>query len=45
MTRVVVIGDVMLDVVTRLSGPVAPGSDSPARVVFQGGGQGANTAA
>ena len=45
MTRVVVVGDVMLDVVTRLSGPVAPGSDSPARVAFQGGGQGANTAA
>jgi ribokinase len=45
MTRVVVVGDVMLDVVTRLSGPVAPGSDSLARVAFQGGGQGANTAA
>jgi sugar/nucleoside kinase (ribokinase family) len=45
MTRVVVLGDVMLDVVTRLSGPVAPGSDSPARIAFEGGGQAANTAA
>ena len=45
MTRVVVLGDVMVDVVARLDGPVAPGSDSPARVAFQGGGQAANTAA
>jgi ribokinase len=45
MTRVVVVGDVMVDVVARLGGPVAPGSDSPARVAFQGGGQAANTAA
>jgi ribokinase len=45
MTRVVVLGDVMVDVVTRLSGPVAPGSDSPARIAFEGGGQAANTAA
>ncbi len=45
MRRVVVVGDVMVDVVTRLSGPVAPGSDSPARIAFEGGGQAANTAA
>jgi ribokinase len=45
VTRVVVLGDVMVDVVTRLSGPVAPGSDSPARIAFDGGGQAANTAA
>jgi ribokinase len=45
MTRVVVLGDVMVDVVARLSGPIAPGSDSPATVVFEGGGQAANTAA
>jgi sugar/nucleoside kinase (ribokinase family) len=44
MTRLVVLGDVMVDVVARLDGPVAPGSDSPARVAFQGGGQAANTA-
>ena len=34
MTRVVAVGDIMVDVVTRLSGPVAPGSDSPARIAF-----------
>lgn len=45
MSRIAVVGDVMVDVVTRLSGPVAPGSDSPARVALEGGGQGANTAA
>jgi ribokinase len=45
MTRVVVLGDVMVDVVTRLSGPIAPGSDSPATVAFEGGGQAANAAA
>lgn len=45
MTRVVVLGDVMLDVVARLSGPLAPGSDSPAVVHFHGGGSAANTAA
>jgi ribokinase len=45
MMRVVVLGDVMVDVVARLSGPVAPGSDSPAAVAFEGGGQAANTAA
>ena len=45
MTHIVVLGDVMVDVVTRLSGPVAPGSDTPARIAFDGGGQAANTAA
>jgi ribokinase len=45
MTRIVVLGDVMVDVVTRLSGPIAPGSDSPAAVAFGGGGQAANTSA
>lgn len=45
MSRVVVVGDVMADVVARLAHPVAPGSDSPAQVDFQGGGQAANTAA
>ena len=43
--RIVVVGDVMTDVVASLSGPVAPGSDTPARVVQQGGGAGANVAA
>ena len=45
MTTAVVLGDVMTDVVTRLSGPIAPGSDSPAQVSMSGGGQAANTAA
>lgn len=45
MTRIVVVGDLMVDVVTRLTAPIAPGSDAPARVVFEGGGQAANTAA
>ena len=45
MSRVVVLGDVMVDVVARLSGPLAPGSDSPAAVRFHGGGSAANTAA
>jgi ribokinase len=43
--RVVVVGDVMTDVVASLSGPIAHGSDTPARVVQRGGGAGANVAA
>lgn len=42
---VVVLGDVMTDVITRMSGPLAPGSDSPARIVLRPGGSAANTAA
>jgi ribokinase len=42
---VAVLGDVMADVVAAASGPLARGSDTPARVRFGGGGQGANTAA
>ena len=45
MNRIVVMGDVMVDVVARLSGPVAVGSDSPASVSFGGGGSAANVAA
>ena len=45
MSRIVVLGDVMVDVVARLSGPLAPGSDSPASNSLHGGGQAANTAA
>ena len=45
MSRIVVLGDVMVDVVTRLSVPLAPGSDAPAVIRFQGGGSAANTAA
>jgi ribokinase len=43
--RVVVVGDVMIDVVASLSGPVAQASDTPARIVQRGGGAGANVAA
>jgi ribokinase len=42
---VVVLGDVMADVVAVVARPLARGSDTPARVRFGGGGQGANTAA
>ena len=45
MSRIVVLGDVMVDVVTRLSVPLAPGSDAPAVIRFHGGGSAANTAA
>jgi ribokinase len=45
LTQIVVLGDAMVDVVARLSGPVAPGSDSEASVSFGGGGSAANVAA
>lgn len=41
---VVVVGDVMTDVVARLDGPLASGSDTPARITSHCGGSGANTA-
>jgi sugar/nucleoside kinase (ribokinase family) len=41
---VVVLGDVMVDVVTAMSGPLAVGSDTPATVTLHGGGSGANVA-
>jgi sugar/nucleoside kinase (ribokinase family) len=42
--RIVVAGDVMTDVVATLAGPVARGSDTPARIVQRPGGAGANVA-
>jgi ribokinase len=45
LTRIVVLGDVMVDVVVRLSGPLASASDAPAVIRFHGGGSAANTAA
>jgi ribokinase len=45
MTSIVVLGDVMVDVVCRLDGPLAPGSDAPARIDFGYGGSAANVAA
>jgi ribokinase len=44
-TRIVVLGDVMVDVVAHLDGAIAPGSDAPARIAFHGGGSAANVAA
>jgi ribokinase len=39
------LGDVMVDVVARLDGPLVEGSDSPAAITYVGGGSAANTAA
>ena len=41
----VVLGDLMVDVVARVDGPLARGSDTPARVSVHGGGSAANVAA
>jgi sugar/nucleoside kinase (ribokinase family) len=41
----VCLGDVMADVLARLPGPLALGSDTPAAVRISGGGSAANTAA
>jgi ribokinase len=41
----VVLGDLMVDVVTRMSTALARGSDTPAAISVQGGGSGANVAA
>jgi sugar/nucleoside kinase (ribokinase family) len=43
--RVVVVGDVMVDVVCTMTGPLARGSDTPSRVSTHGGGSAANVAA
>jgi ribokinase len=43
--RVVVLGDVMVDVVTVHDGPIAPGSDTPSQIALRPGGAGANVAA
>jgi sugar/nucleoside kinase (ribokinase family) len=45
VTRLVVLGDVMVDVVCRLDGPIALGSDAPARIEFGCGGSAANVSA
>ena len=41
---IVCVGDVMVDVLARLPGPLAVGSDTPAPVSLQPGGSAANTA-
>ncbi len=43
--RVLVIGDVMTDIIVRPEGPLAPGSDRRAAIVFEPGGSAANQAA
>ncbi len=43
--RVVVVGDLAVDVLVTPSGPVVAGGDVPARIATSGGGAGANTAA
>jgi ribokinase len=45
MTRVICLGDLMMDVLAQLPGPLAVGSDTPAQVGLYGGGSAANTAA
>ena len=45
MTRVVCLGDVMVDVLARLPRALALGSDTPAPITLHGGGSAANTAA
>jgi ribokinase len=45
VSPIVVFGDVMVDVVCHLEGPIAPGSDAPARIAMSGGGSAANVAA
>ena len=45
MRPVVVLGDLMVDVVARMAGPLAVGSDTPASVTSRPGGAGANVAA
>jgi sugar/nucleoside kinase (ribokinase family) len=45
MTHVVCVGDLMVDVVALLPGPLAIGSDTPAPVSIHGGGAAANVAA
>jgi len=42
--RVAVIGDIMLDVVVRPEGPLAPTSDTPSSIRVSRGGSGANVA-
>jgi sugar/nucleoside kinase (ribokinase family) len=41
---VLVMGDLMVDVMALLYGPLVPNSDSPGRITMRGGGSAANTA-
>ncbi|MGB9378509.1 MAG: sugar kinase [Mycobacteriales bacterium] len=44
MSRVIVVGDLVTDVLVRTTGPLSQGSDTMAAIVQRGGGAGANTA-
>ncbi len=44
MTRVVVVGDLLTDVLVTPTSPISRGSDTEASVTLRGGGAGANTA-
>lgn len=44
MSRVVVVGDLVTDVLVRTAGPLSAGSDTMATIMLRGGGAGANTA-
>ena len=43
-SAIVVVGDVMVDIMALLRGPLARASDSPARISMRGGGSAANVA-
>ena len=45
MTRVLVVGDLVTDVLAMASGPIAEGTDTVAAISMTGGGSAANTAA
>jgi len=45
VSRVLLIGDVMTDVIVRPEGPLAKGSDRRASIAFKPGGSAANQAA
>jgi sugar/nucleoside kinase (ribokinase family) len=45
MAHVACVGDLMVDVLAQLPGPLAVGSDTPAPIAFHGGGAAANVAA
>ncbi|WP_433368580.1 carbohydrate kinase family protein [Actinoplanes sp. CA-142083] len=45
MSRVIVVGDLVTDVLVSHAGPIEIGSDTAAAITVGGGGQGANTAA
>ena len=45
VTKVLVVGDIITDIIAVQSGPIAVGSDTPTAISLAGGGSAANTAA